>query len=62
MPTFISAASPVRVSPTQINLTVKFAEWPDPIPFTASPNDNTSYGPVIYQNAVNGDYGPISND
>jgi hypothetical protein len=30
-----------------------------PIPFTASPLDVTTYGPEIYEEAENGDYGPV---
>ncbi|MFP2239966.1 prophage tail fiber N-terminal domain-containing protein [Pseudescherichia vulneris] len=30
------------------------------LPFTASPEDSTTYGPIIYQNAVAGLYGEVS--
>jgi hypothetical protein len=42
-----------------IFLTVKFVEFDQELPFTASPTDDTSYGPVLYTNAINGDYGVV---
>lgn len=30
-----------------------------PIPFSANPDDSTSYGPEIYSNCVAGEYGPV---
>lgn len=45
---------------TEINLMVKFEEFADVVPFTASPNDTyTTYGPELFANAEAGDYGPV---
>lgn len=45
-----------------ITLDVNFAELPgeDYVSFTASPSDTEEHGRTIYANAVNGDYGTIS--
>ena len=45
-----------------ITLDVNFAELPgeDYVSFTASPGDTMEHGRTIYANAVNGDYGTIS--
>lgn len=45
---------------TLINLMVKFVEFTDVLPFTASPTDDMSYGKELFTNAVNGDYETIS--
>jgi len=43
-----------------IDVQVKFSHMPeDFVWFTASLNDTTSYGPEIYQRALNGDFGVI---
>lgn len=45
-----------------ITLDVNFAEMPgdDYVSFTASPSDTMEHGRTIYANAVNGDYGTIT--
>jgi hypothetical protein len=45
---------------TLINLTVKFEEMANELPFTASPNDSMPYGVVLYNNAVASDYGTVA--
>lgn len=44
-----------------ITLEVDFSfisdEW---VPFTASPNDSTAYGPELFARAVAGDFGPVA--
>lgn len=42
-----------------INLTVKFEEFTDEMPFTATSYDSESYGVQLFNNALNGDYGNI---
>ena len=55
------ANSPVwaNADNTAINLNVKFVGFADVVPFTASPTDDTTYGPELFANAEAGDYGPI---
>jgi hypothetical protein len=55
------ASNPVFSSPNEgsINLTVKFVEFANPLPFTAIPGDPEPYGQMLYYNAMRGDYGPI---
>jgi hypothetical protein len=45
---------------TLINCNVKFAEFDNFLPFTASGSDPMQYGRQIYANLVNGVYGPIA--
>ena len=45
---------------TLINLTVRFAEIPEDLPFTASPNDCEEHGRAIFAAAVAGEYGPVA--
>jgi hypothetical protein len=45
---------------TTIQLTVKFEEMVDEIPFGATPWDTEPYGVELYNNAVAGIYGPIA--
>jgi hypothetical protein len=42
-----------------INCKVKFAEFDEPHPFTASDNDPENHGVSIYNDIVSGKYGPI---
>lgn len=45
---------------TTVDVEVKFSHMPEEfVWFTASPNDTTSYGPEIYQRAINGDFGLV---
>lgn len=46
---------------SQIDLMVKFFEFHDELPFTASKNSNDSYSLELFNNAVNGSYGEIAN-
>lgn len=45
---------------TMIDLTVRFAEIPEDLPFTASPNDVEAHGRAIFAAAVAGEYGPVA--
>jgi hypothetical protein len=47
-------------SKTLINLTVRFEEIEEDLPFTASLSDPEAHGKEIYQNAINEEYGAIS--
>ncbi len=54
-----SATSPKHAN-GKIDLMVKFACFPSPVPFTASPDDPEEHGRLIYAAAMKGDYGPIA--
>lgn len=56
------ANNPIYVDETNqaINLIVKFVEFSNPLPFTATSYDSEDYGRQIYYNALNGDYGVIA--
>ena len=43
-----------------IQLTVKFEEMSDELPFCANADDPMSYGRELYANALRGDYGTIA--
>lgn len=61
--TIVDAKNPVWANDDKnaITLDVNFAEFTeDYVSFTASPTDNSEHGRVIYSNAVNGDYGTVS--
>lgn len=45
---------------TGIQLTVKWEEFPEEMPFYATPNDPEDYGRALYFNAKNGDYGVVA--
>lgn len=47
-------------SKTLINLTVRFEEINEDLPFTADPNDIEAHGRDIYARAVKGEFGLIS--
>lgn len=49
-----------NVEKTVINLTIRFEEIDEELPFTASPDDCEEHGKVIYNLAVNGEFGEIS--
>ena len=61
MPNIISASNPVysNAQNTAINLDVLFEGFSEPIPFTATPHDTESYGIVLYNNALTGQYGTV---
>ena len=44
---------------TAIDCLVLFDNQNEFVPFTASPNDSTVYGPEIYAECIAGDYGPV---
>lgn len=41
-------------------LTVKFMEFAEEVPFTATPYDDVAHGKLLYQNAIAGQYGNIA--
>lgn len=45
---------------TSIEMTVKFEEISEELPFLATPNDPMPYGVELFNNAVNGDYGVVA--
>lgn len=45
---------------TMIDLVIKWDEFPDELPFTANKNDCEEHGRLIFNAAMNGEYGPIS--
>jgi len=45
---------------TMIDLTVRFAEIPEDLPFTASPHDCEAHGRDIYAKAIAGEFGVIA--
>jgi hypothetical protein len=57
----ISAANPVfaNTDNSQINLDVQFDTFPNPIPFTACPNDAEAHGREIYASAIAGEFGVV---
>lgn len=44
----------------QIDLTIKWVEISEELPFTASPNDVEEYGRTLFASAVAGDFGPVA--
>lgn len=62
MPTVQNVTDPVYANEagTAINCTVKFAEFPAPLPFTATSYDPDEYGRQIYADLIAGVYGPIA--
>jgi len=50
----------VNEANTEIDLTVKFVEIADELPFTATPYDTEPYGVELYNNAVAGQYGEVA--
>lgn len=59
---FIYAKNPVWAnrSQTLINLTVRFEEIDEDLPFTANPNDSEAHGRDIYARAIAGEFGEIN--
>lgn len=55
------AKNPIWSNPnhTTIDLIIKWEDFNEEFPFTASPNDCEQHGREIYAAAVRGDYGPI---
>jgi hypothetical protein len=45
---------------TMIDLTVRFAEIPEDLPFTARPDDCEEHGRAIFAAAVAGEFGPVA--
>ena len=58
----ISASNPIWADSdqTNINLTVRFAEINEDLPFTASATDPEAHGRDIHTRAVAGEFGTIS--
>jgi hypothetical protein len=44
----------------EILLTVKFAEFTEELPFTATDFDSEEHGRILHANALKGDYGTIA--
>lgn len=59
--TVINAYDPIFADPegNSVNLRVRFKEFPDPIPFLATRNDNESHGKQLFIDAVSGKYGSV---
>ena len=59
--TIISAKNPQATSANNasIHLTVKFAEIPEEIEFTAMPTDSEVHGIELYKRAISGEFGDI---
>jgi hypothetical protein len=45
---------------TSINLTVKFKEFDEELPFSANANDSEEHGRTLYSQALSGEYGAIA--
>lgn len=60
--TIIEATGPVWANPemTLINLQVKFAEFEEVLPFTASPDDSEEHGRFLFEQAASGAYGEVA--
>lgn len=58
----ISATNPAWAnrSQTLVNLTVRFEEIDEDLPFTANPNDVEAHGRDIYARAIAGEFGAIA--
>ena len=62
MLTFISAHSPAYSTEdhSSVTLFVQFLEFEDELPFTATQHDPMTYGVEIFNKAINGEFGPIT--
>ena len=62
MPTVQTVTDPIYADETgnAINCMVKFVEFPDPLPFTATSYDPEEYGRELYYQLVAGVYGPVA--
>lgn len=62
MLTVVSAHSPVYSAEDQqgVSLMVKFEEFNEELPFTATSHDPMSYGVELYNRAISGEFGPIA--
>ena len=58
---YSSATSPVwqNAERSMINLMVKFDNFPEAVPFTASPDDTEEHGQALFAQAVTGAFGEI---
>jgi hypothetical protein len=45
---------------TMIDLTIKWVEFHEELPFTASPNDVAEHGRLIFASAVAGEFGEVA--
>lgn len=61
MLTIQEVSNPQYTNPagTGVSLTVKFAEFPEPMPFHATDYDTEEHGKILYRDAKAGLYGPI---
>lgn len=61
MPTILTAHSPVyaNVDNSVIDLTVQFAEFPEPVLFRAMPGDTEPHGVELYARAALGEFGEV---
>lgn len=46
---------------TRVDCLVKFDAFDDYLPFTADPNDNTEWGPQIFEECSSGKWGDVGN-
>ena len=62
MSQLISVSNPIysNAQNTIIDCLIVVSNYPDPLPFTASPNDVEAHGREIYARLIAGDYGPIA--
>lgn len=62
MPTVDDVKNPkyVNAENTVIDCSVKFAEFPEYVPFGATNYDPEPYGVQIYNDCVAGKYGPVA--
>jgi len=61
MANITSLKNPVWVNDEQINCIITLDVFGDEqLPFTASPNDVEEHGRIIFQELVDGRYGPIA--
>ena len=63
MLTIVSAHSPhySTLDHKCVSLMVKFAEFDEELPFNATPHDSMPYGVELYNRAIAGEFGTITN-
>ena len=62
MLTVISATNPQYSTSDKkiVSLLVQFAEFSQAVPFGATADDVEEHGRILYQNAINGEYGVVA--
>jgi hypothetical protein len=62
MAIILNLTNPIYSSPdgSTIDCMLELDSFPEPIPFTANPNDIEEHGRLIYADIISGKYGPIS--